>query len=290
MWEDKLFAWADSEIGATVDKVRGNIPRSLAVMEFAAETFLDEYAIASDKVLTEAGVCGVPLNDYFDENLDPFNRDGSIWFGCRDLIADAALFIEGSEKKKIPAIGFGNPDDVWYLSLLRFSIGLFSVRHILKVVMALPNPGAEALRHRIVGWSESADFHDGRHAAYWARQSPGLVQKRIRKQLDRLRWAQKIGPTSGPEYKPGPVPPATPEGYPTFPEALRAIAQKKRALPLKGSTPQETQAINEKHAALHAEVVAYRNRRRRKDPRHVPWRVRFSRWTHSIETRNRTDE
>lgn len=273
-----LFQWADEVDGKVVDLYRGILPRSFVIVEFALETGMDQYAIASDKVLTESGKAGVELVRYFDHDIDPFDGEASIWLGCHDLIEDAQRYIA--------RIGEADLADVWYLVYLDFSIGTPAVKHVLSVVQALPAT-PEPLRTRILAWSESPDFLSVHHAKYWGRQSPGLVQKRIRKQLDRLRWAAKLGPISGAGYTPGPPPPTDrPATEPRFPDALREIARKKKALPLTGGTPEEKARIAAAHAALHDEVVRYRNRRRRKDPAYVPWKVRLSRWIRAERQRH----
>ena len=261
MWEDKLFAWAKETYGAKAEPFRGILPVPIVVVEFALETGCDQYCIASDKVLTECGVAGVELVRYLNHDCDPFDVEASIWLGCHDLIEDAGRYVA--------RVGENDLEDIWYLVFLDFSIGTPAVRHVLQVVGSLPTNG-KPWRERILAWSESPNFNAPVHARYWGRQSPGLVQKRIRKQLDRLAWARKLGPLAGEGYQPGPPPPEErPDLEPKFPDAIRKIAERKKALPLKDTAD---------HATLHDEVKAYRRRRRRQDPQYVPWKVRLARW------------
>ncbi len=188
-WEQKLFRWADSEIGGTVDLFRGLIPRPIAVVEFALESGIDPYMLAGDEVISEMGIPGVEVARYFNHNVDPCDRRASIWLGCSDLIEDATRYVN--------LLGAARIEDIWYLCFLDFSIGTGAVRHVLSVV-GVASDGGRSVMDRAVAWSKTDDFDRPVHKPFWGRQGPELVRKRISKQRQRILWAREMGPLSEP--------------------------------------------------------------------------------------------
>jgi hypothetical protein len=262
-----LFDYGQRKYGSFIERHRGELPPGIPLVEFALETGFKPECVATDKRLTECGIAGVELERYFDQDADPFDAETSIWLGCRDLLDDLAAY-----RKQMPE---ATQADHLYLMFLNFASGGGAVRHILAVVCALQSEGYTglSLRDRIVKWSESPDFWRPVHAKFYGAQSPSLVQKRIRKQIDRLGWADEYGGLEIGTYAVGGAcAPRRPPSLRGFPEDLKEIARRKK-------NPGLTRA---EHERLHEEVEEYAraHRRRRLMGGEVKagLRVRVARW------------
>lgn len=263
----RFFRWAAGKFGVVADRYRGDLPRGIVVVEFGTESGWQQEMVASDKKLTECGVAGAVLTDYYDRDADPFDLDASVWLGCRGMLDDVAKYRE--------AYPHLDPEDHWYLMLLDFAIGGGAVRHILQVMSMLLSTDYLVLpmRRRIVRWARSADFWRPAHERYWGRQPPDLVQKRIFLQETRLAWAAELGPLSGPDYRAGNSCAASrPPTATQFPMDLVDIAKAKALPKLAYAT----------HKKLHAEVEAYARRRRREreiiEQAKEKWGITLMRW------------
>jgi hypothetical protein len=207
---------------ATVDKLRGCCPAGLVEAIIIGETGGDRFSLASDVHLDETGWSSEPLFIAMRHDVDPCDRVGGIWLRCLVTGNDAMGLLE--EQKKLPAPLLTTPNrDLWYCTILAYSIGKGALRHVLECVgRSYEGPSVEAAIGR---WAKATDLSLPVHRHHWGRQPPALIYHRITgpKHAEWLDVAAKLSPLDGP---PGPVcPKQRPAGVPPFPEELVGIAK-----------------------------------------------------------------
>jgi len=249
----------DAANRATVDKLRGPTPAGVIEAIIVGETGGDRFSLASDVNLDETGWSSEPLFIAFKYDVDPCDKVGGIWLRCLVTGNDAMDLLEKQKKAEHPLLTTTNRD-LWYCTILAYSVGKGALRHVLECVgMVYPTWLVEAgaaglsVEAAISRWAKMTDLSLPTHRHHWGRQSPALIFHRLTgpKHGEWLDVAEKLSPLDGPA---GPVTPRQrPAGVPPFPEELVGIA---KYLLFAGATKAQLKAKAK-------ELRRYLNRRRR---------------------------
>lgn len=201
-----------------VDQMRGLAPAGVLESLIAAETggVGGQFSVANDKHLAESGYSQEPIFIALKHNVNPFDAIGGIWLRCR-CTQDAALDILRVWPSVVPMTG----RDLWYCTMMRYSIGPNAIDHVLQCVSALGWDGC--LEDRIVQWATVTDLALPIHRHHWGRQKPDKIKFRLTDagHRNRLTVASMFSPLDGaPGLEPSIDRPSVADAFPG--ELIRA--------------------------------------------------------------------
>jgi len=252
--EDDVRAF-DQTNRATVDKLRGPAPAGLIEAIIIGETCGDRFSLASDAALDETGLSSEPLYIAWKNDVDPCDTVGGIWLRCLCTGRDGMELLDHHKDLFVAPCR-----DLWFCTILAYSIGKGALAHVLGCVerlyptrAAVLEAGFPSVEAAIIAWAKRTDLSLPVHRHHWGRQSPALILHRITGPKHRtwLDVAAKLSPLDGPA---GPVTPKQrPGGVPPFPDEIVGIA---KYLLFAGATKEQLKAKAK-------ELRRYLNRRRR---------------------------
>lgn len=248
--------------GPTLDRYRSFVPRDLLAYWICAETAGDRLAVSTDKKLVEMGWPQAPIARAFRMNVDPFHTYGGLWCACLEALEDAAHWrAAGSDDLQRQKIGrwLERADsNLWWVIQMDYSIGTGALRWVLQRSIAWAEgkgrgPADRGLMTEAIDWGERTDLGSEQNRGHWGRQSPAIILKRLLKHRVWIVEAAKMGTLD--DAAPGAEPTEQrPSNAPAFPPELIPNAK----IAARNSSQEDL-------VASWREILAYRNRRRRRE-------------------------
>lgn len=224
---------AEKLYGQTLDLFRYFVPRSLLLHWIAEETGWERFAVSSDKRLIEVGWSQVPIITAYKLNTDPFHSTGALWLAGTECLRDASYWRAENAKetdkyyeirKDVSKWLTENDRNLWWVIEEDYSIGTFSLRHVLHCALkraeaAGRTPKDRGLMNESIDWAEHTDLSLPIHKQYWGRQEPEKILMRLKKHKDWIEEAEMIGPIDDAPYGEQPIM-TRPQYIPAFPREI----------------------------------------------------------------------